>query len=270
MSLDIRLGHVSDQKDLGDYYLDFSNTIDPVRSGLYGPIDGSGVPLVDYDKLFGSVRAAAEKGNYGVHYTPVTVAQYGLALYGSHLREANGERRYLEAAQFAFRAFDRDLREGGGARRDEAGDLWLEEYPTDPPCHVLNGFIFALWGVLDLYRATGDGAAGEMYRGCVDTLRKNIGQYEGMYWSKYHVFTKDNVSPDYHLIHVMQLQVIAELNSDTVLADTAKRWAGYAGGEHKLVRSAFRVARGVMRRLGVCGKKQLRGVSFYAATKGNR
>jgi heparosan-N-sulfate-glucuronate 5-epimerase len=32
----------------------------------------------------------------------------------------------------------------------------LEEYPTDPPSHVLNGWIYALWGLYDIAAAGGE------------------------------------------------------------------------------------------------------------------
>lgn len=325
MHLDIRIGLVSRDVDLGDYFLDFSNTIDPVGAGFYGPIDENGVPLVDYDKLFRSSGVPGQKGGYGVHYTPVTIAQYGLGLYSSHLKhespsayrlflaqadwhaqrlgmtpggwgvwlhgfdfplydlrapwvsamaqgqgislllrahQATGEKRYLDAARLAFDSFRHDLLEGGVSRRDVAGDVWLEEYPTEPACHVLNGFIFALWGVLDYFRATGDPGAGELYRECSATLSRNIERYQGVFWSKYDVLTRDNVSRDYHLIHIMQLKVMAELNDDATLAETARRWEGYAGGNGQLLRTPFRCLRGVMRRLGLCGKKGMRGVNI--------
>lgn len=325
MEFDIRLGNISDSKILGDYYLDVSNTVSPVMSGFYGPIDSDGVPLVDYDKLFEHSPIADKKGNYGIHYTPVTIAQYGLSLYSSHLKHSNSEyyrlflaqanwhvdnlvaapgnagvwlhnfefpiyklhkpwvsamaqgqgislllrahqatndRKYLEVACRAFQAFKLDIMAGGVSTRDQQGNLCLEEYPTDPASHVLNGFIFAIWGVLDYYRVTGESEAGNILEECIKTLCKNIDRYEGFYWSKYDVLTSENASLDYHMIHIMQLQVLAQLSGSVVLAETAERWAGYATGKHKVVRFAFRVTRGVMRRVGFCMKMQVNGVSF--------
>ncbi|MBU5613380.1 D-glucuronyl C5-epimerase family protein [Geomonas azotofigens] len=324
MHLEIGMGLVSRDADLGDYYLDFSNTTDEVGSGFYGPIDRDGVPLVDYDKLFSCPGVPARSGGYGVHYTPVTIAQYGLGLYSRHLKQENpgayrlflaqadwhsrnlgrtpggwgvwlhpfdfplydlrapwvsamaqgqgislllrafqasGEERYLEAARLAFDSFGHDLLEGGVSRRDATGDVWLEEYPTDPACHVLNGFIFALWGVLDYFRATGERCAGDLYRECSATLSRNMHRYQGVFWSKYDVLTGDNVSRDYHLIHIMQLKVMAQLNGDATLAETAQRWEGYARGNGWLLRTPFRCLRGVMRRVGLCRPKGVRGVN---------
>jgi heparosan-N-sulfate-glucuronate 5-epimerase len=325
MEFDIRLGHISDKMVLGDYYLDLSNTIDPVISGYYGPIDDNGVPLVDYDKLFKKSPIDDRKNTYGIHYTPVTIAQYGLGLYSSHLKKPDSEyyrlfiaqadwhvdnilsahgncavwlhnfefpmyklhdswvsamaqgqgislllrayqatnnQRYLETAYRAYKTFNCDIWAGGVSFVDKQNNLWLEEYPTSPASHVLNGFIFAIWGVLDYYRATNDSAARNLYKQCIKTMRENINNYEGLYWSKYDALTQENVSLNYHMLHVMQLQVLAQLTRDTILAETAGRWAGYVAGKHKVARFAYRITRGVMRRLGFCEKVSVKGVSF--------
>src|SRR5574337_375793 len=56
---------------------------------------------------------------------------------------------YLIAAQKAFQAFTLGIHEGGVNDRDEAGSLWFEEYLVDPPSHILNGFLWASWGIYD-------------------------------------------------------------------------------------------------------------------------
>ena len=67
--------------------------------------------------------------------------------------------RYLDAAQKALAAFYRPLTEGGVAFTDDQGDIWFEEYIVSPPTHILNGFIWAAWGVYDYFLATLHSAA---------------------------------------------------------------------------------------------------------------
>ncbi|MDY0341353.1 MAG: D-glucuronyl C5-epimerase family protein, partial [Coriobacteriia bacterium] len=64
------------------------------------------------------------------------------------------DERYLEAAELALRPLRLPIADGGLMHTDETG-VWLEEYPTDPPAHVLNGAIFTVFGLRDLVRATG-------------------------------------------------------------------------------------------------------------------
>ena len=39
---------------------------------------------------------------------------------------------------------------GGVIFEDKKKDFWIEEYIVHPPTHILNGFIWALFGVLTI------------------------------------------------------------------------------------------------------------------------
>ena len=45
---------------------------------------------------------------------------------------------------------------GGVTYTDREGYKWFEEAIVEPPTHVLNGFIWATWGVYDYFLHTGD------------------------------------------------------------------------------------------------------------------
>ena len=72
----------------------------------------------------------------------------------------SGEARFAESAAQRMRPLAKPFAEGG-VRSYLAGSPILEEYPTDPPSHVLNGAIFALWGYYDAWRGLEDAEAGE-------------------------------------------------------------------------------------------------------------
>jgi hypothetical protein len=87
-----------------------------------------------------------------------------------------GETRFLDAARKAVDSMLRPLSEGGALSTDESG-TWLEEYPEDPPSHVLNGLVFAWWGLYDYLHAAKDARADQVL-GAVDrTLLANIDRY---------------------------------------------------------------------------------------------
>ncbi len=67
--------------------------------------------------------------------------------------------RYERAARLAVQPFLKDLEQGGVTCRDDAGCVYLEEYPSDPPSHVLNGWIFAWVGVREFADTFSDKAA---------------------------------------------------------------------------------------------------------------
>ena len=85
-----------------------------------------------------------------------------------------GDPRYLDAARRAFITFQRPISEGGVAFTDESGDLWFEEYIVSPPTHILNGFIWALWGIYDYFLATKDISAQDLFSRGVLTLLHNL------------------------------------------------------------------------------------------------
>jgi hypothetical protein len=143
----------------------------------------------------------------------------------------SGDPKYLDAARRAFVSFQRPMAEGGVAFTDASGDLWLEEYIVSPPTHILNGFIWALWGVHDYALATKDAAAQELFSRGVRTLLHNLDRYDLGFWSLYeHSGTRLPMvaSRFYHQLHIVQLRVMHRLTGEEKFAQVADRWQGYA------------------------------------------
>jgi hypothetical protein len=143
--------------------------------------------------------------------------------------------RHREAAEAAFAALASPIAEGGCLYRDKDGDDWIEEYLTDPPTHILNGFMWALWGVRDVMR---DGTCSSMSREraaglwerSLHTLEKNMARFDTGYWSRYDlaaVRLSNPASSFYHKLHLAQLDVMHRLSGLRVFAETRDRWAGY-------------------------------------------
>ncbi|MFZ0760391.1 MAG: D-glucuronyl C5-epimerase family protein, partial [Candidatus Sulfotelmatobacter sp.] len=70
--------------------------------------------------------------------------------------KSSGDSPYLHAAQRALASFFQPVTEGGVAFTDQRGDVWFEEYVVSPPTHILNGFMWAAWGVYDYFLMTRD------------------------------------------------------------------------------------------------------------------
>ncbi len=136
-----------------------------------------------------------------------------------------GEARFLEAATELFAALARPLHEGGVRFVDRCGHLWFEEYPMDPPSHVLNGFVFALWGILDFARATGDERAGQWWRAGVETLKAHLPDFDRGFWSLYDLRYRELASLPYHRnVHVPQLDALYGLTGEPAFHSFARRW----------------------------------------------
>lgn len=137
---------------------------------------------------------------------------------------------YLDAAEAAFQTFRLPASEGGVACTDERGYLWFEEAIVEPPTHILNGFIWALWGLYDRRVYLGDAEAARLFDEAVRTLRDNLRSFDAGFWSMYELSgtrMKMLASPFYHRLHITQLRVMDRLTGEPVFAQTADRWEAY-------------------------------------------
>lgn len=137
---------------------------------------------------------------------------------------------YLEAAEHAFEALRRPIDEGGTCFVDERGDIWIEEYIVDPPSHILNGYLWALWGVHDLALATGAKQARDLFDEGSQTILKNLHVFDTGWWSLYDApdgRLRNPASPFYHKLHITQLRVMHRLTGDPEFEATAQRWEAY-------------------------------------------
>jgi heparosan-N-sulfate-glucuronate 5-epimerase len=135
----------------------------------------------------------------------------------------------------------------------------LQEYPTTPPAHVLNGWITSLWGIFDVARsAERSGAAdaartaGAAFDAGVSTLAARVGRYRTpIGWSRYDLYPHPitNVaSPSYHRLHIGHLRTLNELAPRDVFVEVADEWeraaASVAARSFAVARkAAFRLVR---------------------------
>ena len=148
--------------------------------------------------------------------------------------------RYLDAARRAFAAFQTPIGEGGVAFTDESGDLWFEEYIVSPPTRILNGFLWAIWGVYDYFLATNDGAVKELFSRAVQTALHNLNRYDLGFWSLYEqsgTRLPMVASTFYHSLHIVQLRIMQRLTGEAAFGDVADRWERYAGSRTNRARA---------------------------------
>ena len=142
----------------------------------------------------------------------------------------SGDPRYLDAARRALACFRVPMKDGGVAFTDESGDLWFEEYIVSPPTHILNGFIWASWGIYDYFLATKDVTAQELFSRAVRTMLHNLERYDLGFWSLYEqsgTRLPMVASPFYHQLHIVQLRVMHRLTGEDTFARVADRWESY-------------------------------------------
>ena len=120
---------------------------------------------------------------------------------------ASGERKYLESAKRAVFFMLVPKQEGGVCHCTET-DLVFYEYTERPA--VLNGWIFALWGLFDYAKVTGDSVIQAAYEKTVDTLERYIPHYDLGYWTRYD-YSDRIASPQYHKLHIDQFVTMYDL-----------------------------------------------------------
>lgn len=144
--------------------------------------------------------------------------------------KATGEKRYADAADAAFESLRRPVSAGGVLATDARGDVWIEEYLVDPPSHILNGFMWALWGIYDYAQWSGCPKATQVWTACVGTLQRRLDEFDTGWWSLYEARDGSRemlASHYYHRLHITQLEVIHRLTGIGLFADTAARFQSY-------------------------------------------
>ena len=91
---------------------------------------------------------------------------------------------------------------------DRDKNVWIAEYPKIPT--ILNGFIYALFGVYDIIPYTKK--ARILWDDCLRTLYNNLPKYDIGYWSRYDLETGIPSTEFYHKIHIDQMGVLSDLS----------------------------------------------------------
>lgn len=128
--------------------------------------------------------------------------------------------KYLLCAQKAVRFLLLDSKDGGVAKY-EGSDLILLEYTHLPV--VLNGWIFALWGLYDYNRFFNDFIVKKAYDDSLRTLIGMLPMFSLSYWSKYDL--KGMIaSPFYHHLHIAQMKAMVKVSQHDVFGEYATKW----------------------------------------------
>jgi hypothetical protein len=160
------------------------------------------------------------------------MAQGHCASLLARLAAETGSERFANAAREALRPM-RVPTENGGALALLDGRPFPEEYPTAPSSFVLNGAIYAMWGLYDVWVGLHDEQAGQEFRNAIETLSTNLHRWDTGYWSRYDLYPHPvhavNVaSGSYHFLHVNQLLALDRVAPGNGFAETAQDFERYA------------------------------------------
>ncbi len=144
--------------------------------------------------------------------------------------DATSDARFATAAHHAFESMQLDVSAGGVLVTDTRGRRWIEEYVVDPPSHILNGFIWAIWGVYDYARWSGSADAVRLFDASVATVADALPEYDTGRWSLYELPAGGPpmiASRYYHELHIVQLRVLERLSRNVLFGTVADRWQRY-------------------------------------------
>ncbi len=140
--------------------------------------------------------------------TPYSAMTQGLCisvLMRAH--RAAGDEKYLASARRAVDLMRQPVSQGGTSWRVRSG-LVLEEAPFERMNPVLNGWIFALFGLHDLTAAVDHEPAKEALDATVEALAAMLGRFDAGFWSYYDLRGRF-ASPFYHALHARQLEAMS-------------------------------------------------------------
>ena len=135
----------------------------------------------------------------------------------------SGNQDYWHAAQSAVNFMLTSVAEGGTANETEKS-LVLLEYTNGSV--VLNGWIFALFGLYDATIVSDDTLYQKAFDKSLKTLIKILPNFDCGYWSIYSADGKI-ASPFYHNLHIAQMQALYKISKEPVFKEYAERWEKY-------------------------------------------
>jgi heparosan-N-sulfate-glucuronate 5-epimerase len=167
------------------------------------------------------------------------------------------EEAFLAVARRAVRTYALDIRDGGVSTTVGENGIFFEEVAAYPVSHVLNGYIFALFGLYDYVFLTGDAQTAALIQRSLATLHEMIDQFDLGYWSCYDLLRRNPAPLFYHDQHSVLLEALARYSNCEHCVALAEHWRGY---QHSLrcrlyyfLVSYFNRYRRGLQRLGIRG-----------------
>ena len=153
---------------------------------------------------------------------------------------------YRDAALQAAEILVKPIEEGGCSSFDVDGLPYLEEIAVNPPAHILNGAIFALWGLYDLEVISNEYVT--IKDKVVRRLARELPNYDLGYWSRYDLLYDAPASRGYHTLHIAQLESLYLLTKEPAFQQYSVIWRNYLKAPHKRARAFVKKGLFVLRR----------------------
>ena len=177
-----------------------------------------------------------------IGYTNLTVSSMGQGEAISVLARAyklTKNEKWLVSMKKAIFFMIVEVKDGGTLLINETNYIF-EEYPSleGNKKSVLNGWIFSLFGIYDYLKINPDKLIENIFINSVNTLKRNILDYDNKYWSLYDQSGR-LASPAYHDLHISLLLVLSDITKDQEFERVAIRWKQYSRSKLNKFRAVF-------------------------------
>jgi len=147
------------------------------------------------------------------------------------------DKKYRLAADKALKLLLTSVKDGGVCFYQEES-VFLEESPSQNRKTVLNGWIFALFGLYDYTLIFKSEKINNILNKTLKTLSDNLAQFDSGYWSYYNN-QKYICSPFYHNLHINQLNAVSMISDDKTFKNYARKWQNYESKKLNVFRAVL-------------------------------
>ena len=144
--------------------------------------------------------------------------------------QRTGKDDYKNLAEKALNSFKYPVADGGVYSETKWGPFY-EEYTADIPILVLNGHIFALFGLYDFCRVFPENNISKnLFNSGVQTVLNAIPDFDLGFWTRYNYCVADfypSIDPatlTYQRLHIMQLRVMYSIFQDNYFDEVLQMW----------------------------------------------
>lgn len=138
------------------------------------------------------------------------------------LYEQTGTEAYMDVADEIFASFERlgPRDDPWTVMVDDDGYYWIEEYPHDPPTHVLNGFNVGLWGLYEYWLVTKTERSRALLEAAITTIEHYIEEFRVPGEVSWYGLNRGYRGNEYyHAVHIRQLRELHRITGDPYFAE---------------------------------------------------
>lgn len=159
----------------------------------------------------------------------------------------SGDNKYLKLASDISASFNYGLSEKGVSEKIPGTEsIWFLEGEK----YILNGHAYALIGLWELWRVSGDKKHYAIFKKGYNSLTAQVGLFDKGYWTIYMLEDRKYLaSMMYHNLHICQLKILDNLESHPVLKSYAKKFERYAANPLYRFLAGFNLFQSKFRRM---------------------